>query len=141
MLKGITLFLILAFCSVEHSHAQDSKRPYTVSIHSGKLILKGLLWFPAGHGPFPTVIFCHGSYATDDTTHEPLIEASALGPLFAGRGYFYLAVFRRGVGLSKYQGLNSADLMEKAFIQSGQEARNAVQLQQLETDQLQDMIA
>ena len=141
MLKGITFILFLGFCSVEPCHAQDSKGPDTVSIHSGKLILKGLIWFPAGRGPFPAVIFCHGSYATDDTTHKPIIEVSALGPLFARMGYIYLALFRRGVGLSKYQGVNSADLMEKAFKQNGQEGRNAVQLQQLETDQLQDMIA
>jgi dienelactone hydrolase len=141
MLKAITFIFFLGFCSVELSHAQVSKAPDTVSIHSGELILKGLIWFPAGRGPFPTVIFCHGSYATDDTTHKPISEASALGPLFAERGYIYLALFRRGVGLSKYQGVNSADLMEKAFKQNGQEGRNAVQLQQLETDQLQDMIA
>jgi hypothetical protein len=119
MLKGISFILFLGFCSVERSHAQDSKSPDTVSIQSGELILKGLLWLPAGHAPFPTVIFCHGSYATDDTTHDPIIEASALGPLFAGRGYVYLALFRRGVGLSKGQGLNSADLMENAFKQNG----------------------
>jgi dienelactone hydrolase len=140
MLKGISFILFLAFCSVEHSHAQDFKGPDTVSIHSGKLILKGLLWLPTGHGPFPTVIFCHGSYATDDTTHEPIIEASTLGPLFAGRGYIYLALFRRGVGLSKGQGLNSADLMANAFKQNGQDGRNEVQLQQLETAQRQDML-
>ena len=41
----------------------------------------------------------------------------------------------------KYQGLNSADLMEKAFKQNGMEGRNVAQIQQLETDQSQDMIA
>jgi dienelactone hydrolase len=140
MLRGITFILFLGFCSIERSLAQDFIDPDTVSIHSGKLILKGLLWRPAGHGPFPAVIFCHGSYASDDTTHEPVIEASTLGPLFAGRGYIYLALFRRGVGLSKDQGLNSADLMENAFKKNGQDGRNEVQLQQLETAQRQDML-
>jgi hypothetical protein len=42
MLKGITFILFLGFCSVERGHAQDSKGPDTVSIHSGKLILKEL---------------------------------------------------------------------------------------------------
>jgi hypothetical protein len=113
MHKGITFILFLAFCLVERSHAQDF---------------------------IPTVIFYHGSYATDDMTHEPIIEASTLGPLFAGRGYIYLALFRRGVGLSKDQGLNSADLMENAFKQNGQDGRNEVQLQQLETAQRQDIL-
>jgi dienelactone hydrolase len=61
--------------------------------------------------------------------------------LFAGRGYIYLALFRRGVGLSKDQGLNSADLMENAFKQNGQDGRNEIQLQQLEIAQRQDMLA
>ena len=141
MVKGILLALIITCCSAEVIHAQNFTIPDTISLQSGNLTLRALLWLPDGHGPFPTVIFCHGSYTTDDTTHEPIIEASALGPLFARKGYIYLALFRRGVGLSKYQGLNSADLMEKAFNQNGQEGRNAAQLQQLETDQLQDMIA
>ena len=141
MTRGVTIILIIAFCSAELIYAQDLKGPETVFVKSGNLTLKGLLWRPIGKGPFSTVIFCHGSYATDDTTHEPINEASTLGPLFAGRGYIYFVLFRRGVGLSKGQGLNSADLMEKAFIQNGQGGRNQVQLEQLETSQRQDMYA
>ena len=37
--------------------------------------------------------------------------------------------------------MNSTELMDKAFKERGQEGRNKVQLQQLETDQLQDMIS
>jgi len=140
MVKGILLALIITCCSAEIIHAQNFTIPDTISLQSGNLTLRALLWLPIGHGPFPTVIFCHGSYATDDTTHEPIIEASTLGPLFAGRGYIYLALFRRGVGLSKNQGLNSANLMENAFKQNGQDGRNEVQLQQLETAQRQDML-
>jgi carboxymethylenebutenolidase len=141
MLKGITIILMIVFYSVEHISAQDMDRPDTVSIQSGDLILKGLLWRPTGKGPFATVIFCHGSYASDDTTHDIVKETSILGPLFARKGYNYFVLFRRGGGLSKGQGLNSADLMEIAFKQNGQTSRNEVQLQQLETTQMQDMLA
>ena len=137
-----TLFvLIIACCSFEVNHAQDFRVPDTISLHSGILTLKALLWRPIGQGPFATVIFTLGSYPDSDTTHDPIKDASVLGPLFASKGYIYFALFRRGSGLSKGQGLNSADLMENAYKQKGQEGRNAVQLQQLETDQLQDMIA
>ena len=37
--------------------------------------------------------------------------------------------------------MNSTTLMDKAFTESGQEGRNKVQLQQLQTDQLQDMLS
>ena len=93
MIKGITLVLILACCSVEQLHAQDFKGPDTVSVQSGKLTLKGLLWRPAGHGPFPTVIFCHGSYGGSDTIHNPDQQISLLGPVFAGKVIFILVSF------------------------------------------------
>jgi carboxymethylenebutenolidase len=136
MIKGITLALVLACYSAEPMHAQDFKGPDTVSVQSGNLTLKGLLWRPAGTGSFPTVIFCHGSYGDTDTIRDPVV-----GTVFARKGYIFLFLFRRGVGLSQGQGVNSTDLMEKAFKEKGQEERNKVQLQQLETDQLQDMIA
>lgn len=141
MIKGITLLLILACCSVGRMHAQDFKVPDTISVYSGNLMLKGLLWRPAGHGPFPTVIFCHGSYGGSDTIHNPEHDASLLGPLFAGKGYIFLVLFRRGVGLSRAQGVNSSEIINNAFKERGQEERNKIQLQQLETSQLQDMIA
>jgi len=141
MVKGILLALIITCCSAEIVHAQNFTIPDTISLQSSNLTLRALLWLPVGQGPFAAVIFTLGSYPDSDTIHDPIKDASVLGPLFARKGYIYLALFRRGVGLSKYQGLNSADLMEKAFKQNGQEGRNAVQLQQLETDQLQDMIA
>ena len=57
MIKGITLLLIFLSCPGAGMQAQEFKGPDTVSMRSGKLTLKGLLWRPAGHGPFPTVIF------------------------------------------------------------------------------------
>src|SRR6478752_4809083 len=35
--------------------------PETVVVPSGKLHLKAFLWKPDGPGPFPTVLFNHGS--------------------------------------------------------------------------------
>jgi carboxymethylenebutenolidase len=134
------IVLILSCCSVEYLHAQDFDVPDTVSVQSGNLSLKGLLWHPYGVGPFPTVIFCHGSYGGADTIHHPLKQTSLLGPVFAKKGYIFLVLFRRGVGLSQGQGENSSELMNNAFKEKGQEERNKVQLQHLETDQLQDMI-
>jgi carboxymethylenebutenolidase len=141
MIKEITFVIILACCSVELAQAQDFKGPDTVSVQSGKLTLKGLLWRPAGDGPFPTIIFCHGSYSDTDKIYDPDQQISSLGPVFAGKGYIYLGLLRRGVGLSKGQGMNSTELMNKAFKERGQEGRNEVQLQHLQTDQLQDIIS
>jgi dienelactone hydrolase len=141
MIKKIIITYILAFCSSKLVQAQDQRIPDTVSVLSGGLTLKALLWTPAGNGPFPTIIFCHGSLGGSDTIHNPIHEISLLGPVFAKRGYLFLGLFRRGAALSQGQGVNSTVLMEEAYKAKGQEGRNKVQLQQLETDQLQDMIA
>jgi carboxymethylenebutenolidase len=139
--KVIPIILLIAVCSAGNLNAQEFRFPDTVSIQSSNLILKALFWRPVGKGPFATIIFTLGSYPSSDTIHDPVNDASVLGSLFAGRGYNFLAIFRRGMGLSKMQGLNSADQMEKAFKLRGEEGRNEIQLRQLETDQLQDMIA
>jgi carboxymethylenebutenolidase len=135
------IILIISFYSFNCIHAQEFSDPDTVSVQSGKLTLKGLLWRPAGKGPFPTIIFCHGSYGGTDTTYDPLKQISVPGRVCAKKGYIYLGLFRRGVGLSKEQGANSDELMNIALKERGQEERNKVQLYQLETDQLQDMIS
>ncbi len=136
------IIIILGFsCSSIYLHSQGINGPDTVSVQSGKLMLKGLLWKPAGTGKFATIIFCHGSYGGSDTVHDPLQQVSLLGPVFATKGYIFLGLFRRGVSLSQGQGINSSILMDNALKERGQEGRNAIQLQQLETDQLQDMIS
>jgi carboxymethylenebutenolidase len=141
MIKIITIVIILAWISVKQVHAQDFNGPDTVSVQSGKLILKGLLWHPMGDGPFPTIIFCHGSYRDTDNIYSPIPQISSLGPVFAHHGFIYFGLFRRGVGLSTGQGVNSSDLLDNAFKERGQEGRNEVQLQQMLTDQLQDMVS
>ncbi|HMH31578.1 MAG TPA: dienelactone hydrolase family protein [Puia sp.] len=141
MIKVIGAILIFNCTLVERMQAQTLKAPDTVSLQSGGLTLKALLWHPSGHGPFPTIIFCLGSYGGSDTLSNPEQQTSSIGPVFARNGYIFLGLFRRGVGLSKGQGENSADLMYRSFKEKGQEARNKTQLQHLETDQLQDMIS
>jgi dienelactone hydrolase len=103
--------------------------------------LKGLIWIPAGRGPFPAVLFAHGSYGGSDLVHDPVSDAVKLGTLFVEKGYIFFVPFRRGVGLSAKEGINSTDLMDQAFAKEGQEGRNRVQLQQLESFQLADMMA
>lgn len=140
MIKVITIILLFGCYLGQPMHAQGFTGPDTVLVQSDQLILKGLLWHPIGSGSFPTIIFCHGSYESSDSI-DPVQQTSLIGPVFAKNGYIFLDLFQRGVGLSKEQGVNSADLMSKAMKEKGQQERNKVQLQQLETDQLKDMIA
>src|SRR5205823_12041381 len=78
-----------------------------VVVPSGKLRLKAFLWKPSGPGPFPAVLFCHGSRGAD-AAHTPELSiteaAENLAPLFLKHGYPFLYLFRRGQGLSADEG-------------------------------------
>ena len=122
----------------------QAAEPDTVLVRRGDLELRALLWRPQGRGPFPAVLFNHGSghAAGADASGRPdQRHPELLGPVFTKHGYAFLYLFRRGDGLSRGQGVASADRMDSAFLTGGQEARNLVQQRLLETDELGDALA
>jgi len=131
------LILILAWPRL--TIAQAAPRPDTVALRSGRLTLRGVLWRPTGAGPFPGVLFNHGSSSAADPTS---IQAPAtLGPVFARHGYVLLFLFRQGIGLSRGQGTADGDLMTRAFAAEGVPGRNRMQLQLLEGEELNEVRA
>src|SRR5258705_1127016 len=116
----------------------------TVIVRSGPLKLRAQLWRPVGRGPFPAVLFNHGSgHGTttpsgrrDQENRER--QAAILGPVFVRHGYVFLFLFRRGTGPSAGPGTYSGDLMDRAQAANGQEGRNQAQLHLLETDEMSD---
>ena len=138
------LLLALVVASPAAARA-EIQAPDTVVVPSGHLRLKALLWQPAGHGPFPAVLFNHGSWPTNTRSGRPAREifeqAAALGPVFARHGFVFLFLFRRGAGLSVSQGVSAADLLDMEFAANGQEARNRTQLRLLEGNELTDALA
>jgi dienelactone hydrolase len=123
------------------AEGQAIREPDTVVVRSGAHQLRALLWRPSGPGPFPAILFNHGSGRTlrDLERLGPYErQAAVLGPVFARHGFVFLYLFRRGVGLSADQGTSSILLMDSAFAAHGQDARNALQLQLLETTELSD---
>ena len=127
-----------AFGSTPRAAGQATGAPDTVVIQNGALRLRALLWRPAGRGPFPAVLFNHGS---GNTAERQLAQAAAVGPVFARHGYVLLFIFRRGAALSADQGTSAVDLMDRELAAHGQEARNTLQLRLLAGDQLSDALA
>ncbi len=139
--RYVLLLLAIALASTERTEGQASREPDTVLVRSGTINLRGLLWSPRGPGPFPAILFNHGSGRTrrDLERLGPYErQAAVLGYAFANHGYVFLYLFRRGVGLSADQGTSSVVRMDSAFAAGGQDARNALQLQLLETSELND---
>lgn len=127
--------LLLAFCVLWSSlilRAAD-----IVSFQSGNLTLYGVLYKPEGAGPFPAVLYNHGSAA--GMLNNEAFEA--LGPVFAKRGWIFFAPYRRGQGLSASAGLYIGDEIEAARKNGGMRAAAATMVRLLETDQLNDQLA
>lgn len=140
--RVLLLALPLVSAGAARAEGQVSGGPDTVVVLSGALKLRALLWRPRGRGPFPAVLFNHGSgRSRDDLQRLGPYErqADVLGPVYAGHGYVFLYLFRRGVGLSP--GSNSVDLMDSALAAHGQEGRNELQLQLLEGREMDDALA
>lgn len=136
--SGLLVVALLAHAVALPAASETSGGPETVVVQSGALRLRALLWRPEGRGPFPAVLFNHGSGPAESSLGP---RRTALGPLFARHGYVFLFLFRRGSGLSAGEGTNSFDLMRRESAEKGQEARNRLQMRLLEGDDLSDVLA
>ncbi len=142
-MRGLRTAVVAAVIGVAFPAPGAAQRPAAqatggstaVVVKSGALKLRGLLWRPSGPGPFPTVLFNHGSGPAADPKRPAVLAAA-----FVRHGYAFLYLYRRGAGLSADQGTNSGELMSRALEEKGQQARNAVQLQLLEIE-LSDVLA
>jgi dienelactone hydrolase len=133
----------LLFSAWAFGQSTPSIVPQTVEFRSGKLHLKGYLWKPVGSGPFPAVLFNHGSGTDPGHTAGLAIADSAerLAPVFTNHGYVFLYAFRRGQGLSADQGPFMQNLLHQEEAKNGKEGRNRLQLAMLTSDQLDDVCA
>ncbi len=144
MMLGVVALFVLLSSAAATAQARQAESPQTVDIPSGKLRLKAFLWKPAGHGPFPAVVFNHGRSNTAQLHSDKLslIEAAnVLGPVFVRHGYVFLYPFRRGEGPSADQGTFIGDLLQREETAQGREARNRLQLTLMTTDHLNDAMA
>jgi carboxymethylenebutenolidase len=99
--------------------------------------LHGLLYRPEGRGPFPAVLYNHGSAPG----RESDAAFEAVGPLFRAHGWVLFAPYRRGQGTSRNAGPYIGDEIAAARAQGGLDAAADRMLQLLTTDQLDDQLA
>ena len=106
-----------------------------VTFPSGSLRLHGIVFRPEGKGPFPAVVYNHGSYK------DPTEAIEILGPVFASRGWVLFAPYRRGQGLSAAEGPFIGDEIAAARKTGGPPAASTKMIQLLRTDHLNDQLA
>src|SRR5215467_15305168 len=86
----VQICLLLLFLKATVLSAAE---PEEVTFPSGKLVLHGFLYRPLGNGPFPAILYNHGSEEKPGT--KP-----ALGKFFSSKGYVFFVPHRRGQGRS-----------------------------------------
>src|SRR6266403_4322001 len=106
----------------------------TVTFPSGEITLHGVLYKPEGTGPFPAVIYNHGS-APGMMSKEAF---AALGPVFASHRWVFFGPYRRGQGLSASAGPYIGDEIAAAERDGGIRAGAEAMVRLLETDHLDD---
>jgi dienelactone hydrolase len=109
----------------------------TITFSSGALILKGVLFKPQGAGPFPAVVYNHGSAA--GMLSQQAFDA--VGPVFVRHGWVFFGPYRRGQGLSAHAGPYIGDQIDQARKGGGIAAGAATMVRLLETDHLDDQLA
>ena len=109
--------------------------PDTVTFASGALTLRGIVYRPAGIGPFTTILFNHGS-GTDYSG-----EVGAVGPAYAASGFVFFAPSRRGQWLSSATGGYILDSLNAVGRVSGKGGRDALLVALMKGPQLDDVAA
>jgi len=144
-LKVTGLLLLLTLVQIAAAADEAATIAHeTVVIPSGALQLKAFLWRPKGTGPFPVVLFNHGSGSTDPSRTGPFAiteAAERLGPVFVKHGYAFLYLFRRGQGLSADQGPFIQNVLQNEEAARGKEASQHLQFILMTTDHLDDVLA
>lgn len=96
--------------------------------------LRGALYLPAGAGPFPVLLYAHGS-APGSLSNEAF---EAIAPAFTARGWAVFAPYRRGQGLSREAGPYVRDEIGAARNAGGLERAQARLARLLATDHMDD---
>jgi dipeptidyl aminopeptidase/acylaminoacyl peptidase len=89
MWGSLAVLLLLSFTT----RVLFAVQPQEVTFPSGKLMLHGFLYRPAGSGPFPAILYSHGS------ERQPGSKPG-LGQLFSSSGYVFFVPHRRSHGRS-----------------------------------------
>jgi dienelactone hydrolase len=122
-------------CGVALARA-DAVQPEIVRFADASGPLAGELFKPPGPGPFPAVLYNHGS-APGMLNSE---ASRAIAPLFVRAGWVFFMPYRRGQGLSAQAGPYILDEVAAARRRGGKHEASVELVRLLATDHLQDQL-
>jgi carboxymethylenebutenolidase len=91
--RGMWLVSLIVVVFLFHSPSSLAAQPEEVTFPSGQLTLHGFIYKPEGAGPFPAVLYNHGSERKPGGKPE-------IGTCFSEKGYVLFVPHRRGHGRS-----------------------------------------
>ena len=138
-MRRLLWFLLasFSFISTYAAGASDTTPYEIVHFPSGQLTLGGELFIPKGKGPFPAVLYNHGS--ADGMKSD--MASTAMGPLYTAKGWIFFMPYRRGQGLSANAGPYIGDLIDNSEKSGGTAAAVKTTIKLLTTDHLDDQMA
>ncbi len=122
------LFFCVALLALNRPVWGQTQRPELVSFSSGALELKGFVWKPSGEGPFPALLWNHGSEKLPGTI-------DGVAPHFIAKGLVFFVPHRRG------QGRSPGPYIMDELKQAGSRSERGRLLIELHEAQLQDQLA
>jgi carboxymethylenebutenolidase len=127
---SIAILIVLSILLPKTVSARPQSSPAEVTFPSGKLVLHGFIYKPEGKGPFPALLWNHGSERRPGWLPE-------LAPIFLSMGYILFIPHRRGHGRSP--GEYVMDQLARAGTTGGLHARDR-RLVELMEEHLEDQI-
>jgi carboxymethylenebutenolidase len=127
----IAILIELPALLPEAAAAQPQANPSEVTFSSGKIVLHGFIYKPEGKGPFPALLWNHGSERRPGWLPD-------LAPIFLSKGYILFIPHRRGHGRSP--GEYVMDQLARAGANGGLHARDK-KLVELMEEHLEDQVA
>jgi carboxymethylenebutenolidase len=99
--RGMWLASLIAVVFLFHSSSSLAAQSEEVTFPSGQLTLHGFIYKPKGAGPFPAVLYNHGSERKPGGKPE-------IGTFFSEKGYVLFVPHRRGHGRSPADSLTDS---------------------------------
>lgn len=131
------LSVVVALCTGSSFALSAPMEPETVRFNSDGKVLGGELFKPAGPGPFPAVLYNHGSAQAMLSSQA----SRAIAPLFVQNGWVFFMPFRRGQGLSADAGPYIGEELAKARRRGGLREASEVLVRLMREDHLADQLS
>ena len=138
-MSRIALRFVLLLVTAATLHSATAQAPFfhkqRVTYSSGPLTLVGFVYHPDRPGPFPTVIWNHGS------EHNPGAgpQFDSVAAMFVPAGYAVFAPMRRGHGYSEGQWIQ--DAIHATMATQGEAAAERLMVRMMGSEQLDDQLA